>query len=219
MNSDDDRAGSSLSSARFHSSAQPPSATRRLIVRMFRTLAGVCLLALLAVPSAARAQSVGAGVSFLGDERGPGLLVDFATPRAGQAGISWVGEVGFNHKGFGGQLAGVSGGITTVMAQGGLRASGEAGDSLSWLAHGMVGIMRSSFGAQATGINKATCDQFNIDCSAGASDIGGVLTVGGGIQYDLSSSTGLRGQVDIPIAIGANGGATSRFAILLVFKR
>lgn len=188
-------------------------------MRLFRTLAGVCLLALFVVPTSARAQSVGAGVSFLGDERGPGLLVDFATPRAGQAGVSWVGEVGFNHKGFGGQLAGVSGGVTTVMAQGGLRASGEAGDNLTWLAHGMVGIMRSSFGAEATGINKATCDQFGIDCSSGASDIGGVVTVGGGIQYDFSSSKAIRGQVDIPIAIGSDGGATSRFAILLVFKR
>ena len=186
---------------------------------MFRTLAGVCLLALLAVPTSARAQSVGAGVSFLGDERGPGVLVNVATPRAGQAGISWVGELGFNHKGFGGQAAVVSGGVTTVMVQGGIEASGQAGDNLSWLAHGMVGIMRTSFGAEATGISASTCDQFNIDCSTSASDIGGVLTVGGGLQYDFSSSKALRAQVDIPIAIGADGGATSRFAILLVFKR
>lgn len=189
-------------------------------MRVGRMGAVLCVLACL-LPAAASAQSFGAGVSFLGDERGAGVLVDYASPLSSQSGnktLSWVGEFGFNHKGFGGQLAGITGGITTIMAQGGLRASGAANSSVSWLAHGMVGIMRSSFSSEAAGVNAATCDRFNIDCEIGASDIGAVVTVGGGLQYDFSSSKAIRGQIDIPFAVGANGGATSRFVIMLVFK-
>lgn len=190
-------------------------------MRIGRIAAGLFTLSLL-VPAGAHAQSLGAGISFLGDERGAGVVIDYSSPLASQSGnktVSWVGEFGLNHKGFGGQLAGVSGGVTTIMVQGGVRASGAAGDSLTWLAHGMVGLMRTGFGADAAGINKATCDQFNIDCSTSSSDIGGVVTVGGGLEYDFSSTKGVRGQIDFPIAIGADGGATSRFAIMFVFKR
>ena len=183
--------------------------------------AAVCVLSMF-VSAPAAAQSLGAGVSFLGDERGPGFLVDYSSPLAKQSGgatLGWVGEFGFNHKGFGSNFAGVSGGVTTIMAQAGLRLSGAASSKVSWQAQGVAGIMRTSFGFDAAGTSKAVCDAFDIDCSASASDTGGVLTVGGGLQYAFSDTKALRGQLDFPIAIASDGGSTTRFAIMLVFKR
>lgn len=179
----------------------------------------MCAVALLALPVGARAQSLGAGVSFLGDERGVGGLIDYSKPLSGKAGIGWVGEFGLNHKGFGGDFAGVKGGVTTIMAQAGLRITGDASDKVTWHLQGLGGLMRSSFGVDAAGLNKAVCDAYDIDCSAGTSDLGGVLTVGAGLQYNLSGSGGLRAQFDIPIAVGADGGATTRFAVLYVLRR
>lgn len=179
----------------------------------------VCAAALLALASPARAQALGAGISFLGDERGVGAMVDYSKPLSGKSGAGLVGEFGFNHKGFGGDFAGVTGGITTIMAQVGLRVTGDASEKATWHLQGLAGLMRSSFGVDAAGLNKAVCDAYDIDCSAGSSDIGGVVTVGGGLQYNLSRSGGLRAQLDIPIAVGADGGATTRFAVLYVIRR
>lgn len=173
------------------------------------------------VPASAQSM-LGVGVSFLGDERGTGFVLDYSSPLAGQKSdntVGWVGEFALHHKGFGSAAAGVEGGVTTIMAQLGLRISGEASDKVTWLGQGLVGLMRTSFGAEAAGLNREFCELYDIDCSAGSSDTGGVLTVGGGLQYALTDRTHVRGQLDFPIALGAEGGGTTRFSILLVFKR
>jgi hypothetical protein len=180
----------------------------------------VSALLISALPVSAQS-SFGVGVSFLGDERGTGLVLDYSSALAGQSGdsaVGWVGEFALNHKGFGGALAGVEGGATTIMAQLGVRMSGKAGDKVSWLGHGLVGLMRTGFGVEAAGLNREFCELYNIDCSSGNSDTGGVLTIGGGVQYAMTDSTHLRGQLDFPIALGAEGGGTTRFSIMLAFS-
>ncbi len=191
------------------------------MTRLSRLFGGALLAAAILAAPPAHAQQFGAGISFLGDQRGAGFLVDYSQPLASQSGdniVGWVAEFGLNHKGIGNALVGDFG-ITTIMLQGGLRLSGEASDKFTWQAQGLVGLMRSSFGASPGALARADCERYNIDCSVGASDTGGVLTIGGGLLYELNDRTGLRGQIDIPIAIGSSGGATSRFAIMLVFKR
>jgi hypothetical protein len=172
-----------------------------------------------AVP-AASAQSFGAGISFMSGDRGPGVLLDFSSPITTRhdSVIGWVGELGFNHKGFGDDFAGVAGGVNTLTLQGGARVSGTANDKISWLAQGLLGVMRTSFSVDAAGASQAVCDAYGIECSAGASDTSGVLTLGGGLEYALSQRTGVRGQIDFPIALGSDGGSTSRVSIVLVYR-
>ena len=178
-------------------------------------------LFLVSVTSVA-AQTFGVGASFLGDDRGPGLVVDYAGPlqrTAANHALNWVADVDFNHKGFGNDFIGVTGGVTTVMAQAGLRMVGKANDKVSWHAQGLVGLLHTGFSADAAGLTKEVCDAFDVDCSLGNSDNGGVITFGGAAQYALSDTTGLRGQLDFPIALGAEGGGTYRFSIMFVIKR
>lgn len=183
---------------------------------------GLSLLLFVAIAGAAGAQTIGAGVSFIGDERGTGVLLDYSSPFASQTRdytVGWVGEFNFNHRGFGNDFVGVTGGINTLMLQGGVRATGEASEKVSWQVQGLVGLIRSGFGTDAAGSNEDLCDLYDIDCSTGVSDTGAVLTIGGGVTYALTDKTGIRGQLDFPIAIGADGGSTTRFSIVLAFKR
>lgn len=170
----------------------------------------------------AGAQTIGAGVSFIGDERGKGVLLDYSAPFASQTRdytLGWVGEFNYNHRGFGNDFVGVTGGINTLMLQGGVRATGEASEKVTWQAQGLVGLIHSGFGTDAAGLNADLCDLYDIDCSTGVSDNGAVLTLGAGVTYALTEKTGIRGQLDFPIAIGADGGGTTRFSIVLAFKR
>lgn len=183
---------------------------------------GLALCLFAGVALSASAQTIGAGVSFIGDERGTGVLLDYSSPFASQTRdytLGWVGEFNYNHRGFGNDFVGVTGGINTLMLQGGVRATGTASEKVSWQAQGMVGLMHSGFGTDAAGLNKEVCDLYDIDCSTGVSDNGAVLTIGGGVTYALTDKTGIRGQLDFPIAIGAEGGGTTRFSIVLAFKR
>ncbi len=188
---------------------------------LFRCVLIVAAVVMSALPASAQS-SFGLGVSFLGDERGTGFLLDYSGPLASQRGdnvVGWVGEFALHHKGFGGAAAGIEGGATTIMAQLGLRVTGKANEKVSWHGQGLVGLMRTGFGVEAAGLNREICDLYDIDCSAGNSDTGGVLTIGGGLQYALTDATHLRGQLDFPIALGAEGGGTTRFSIVLVFTR
>ena len=178
------------------------------------------LLLVSALPAAG--QSLGAGISFLGDSGGAGVVVDYSKPYKTQSGdkaLGWVVDFGLNHKGFGNDFAGVTGGITTFMLQAGVRMTGKANDKVTWHGQGLFGYRRASFSTDAAGLTKEVCDAFNIDCSASASDAGAVLTVGGALQYALNDKSGVRAQLDFPIAIGSDGGSTTRFSIMYVIKR
>ena len=177
-----------------------------------RFLQGVVAAAELVLVSAlpAAAQSLGAGISFLGNEGGVGIVVDYSKPFQKQSGkntLGWVFDFGYNHKSEGNSLANAS--FTNVTVQGGVRIAGEAGDKLTWDGQGLVGLHRSSGSVNFVGTNLCT----------GCSNTGAMISVGGGLQYALSDSLGLRGQLDIPIFLGDGGGNTTRFAILAVFKR
>lgn len=171
-------------------------------------LAGL-LTAVSAMPAAA--QGLGAGLAILGDEGGPGVIVDYEGPLGAQGSgpaLSWVGDFSYFPAGGVDQID-----IKTLLIQAGVRARGEAGSNLSWLAHGLVGFRRAT--ASADDEFGALCELADVDCSA--SDTGGVLTIGGGLEYALGSGNAVRGQIDFPIALG-DGGSTTRFAIMYVWR-
>ena len=168
-------------------------------------LAGALFVAS-AMPAAAQ-DGLGLGLSFLGDEGGAGFLVDYSQPFKTQntgARLGWVGEFSY----FPGDF------FSTLMAQGGVRASGRAGEKLNWLAHGMVGMLRQS--ADGGDIVDDLCDVLDLDCDA--SNTGALLTIGGGVEYAINEKSGLRGQLDFPIALTDGGGNTTRFTIAYVLK-
>lgn len=165
-------------------------------------LAGALFL-VSAMPAAAQ-DGLGLGLSFLGDDGGAGVLVDYSQPLKRQttsAHLGWVGEFSY----FPGDF------FSSLFLQGGVRASGRAGEKVNWLGQGMIGILRQS----ADGLDDV-CDVFDIDCDA--SNTGAVLTVGGGIEYAINEKSGIRGVLDIPIALTDGGGSTTRFTIAYVLK-
>ncbi len=173
-------------------------------------LAGAVLLAS-ARPAAAQS-SIGAGLSILGDDGGVGIILDYSSPFATQSGdktLGWVVDLSLNRNSEGNALASAS--LTTILAQGGVRISGNAGEKLDWHGQGLVGIARSSIGTG--GLAGDICD-FG-DCS----DTSGVLTVGGALQYAWKENMALRGQLDFPIHLGSGGGSTTRLGLMVVFKR
>ena len=177
-----------------------------------KSIQGVCLAAALVLASAlpATAQSLGAGISFMGDNLGTGVVIDYSKPFQSQSTsntLGWVVDFGYNHKGDGNSLANY--GVNTITIQGGVRVAGDAGEKLTWHGQGLVGLARSAYSANVVGTN--FCD--------GCSNTNAMLMVGAGVQYALSDSLGLRGQLDIPIFLGDGSTSTTRFAILLVFAR
>jgi hypothetical protein len=185
-----------------------------------RTVQTACvaaaILLLSAIPSAAQS-SLGVGLSFLGDEGGTGLILDYAAPYGSVGGdkpLSFVGDFSIFHNGFGNDFAGVGGGFTTLMIQGGVRVAGKAADKVTWHGQGLIGVRRASVSFD-TGLDKEVCDALDIDCSIGASDTGLVLTIGGAAEYAISDTKAARAQLDFPI----NGdGSTTRFSLMFVLK-
>ncbi len=116
-------------------------------------------------------------------------------------------DFGYNHKGDGNSLANY--GINTITIHGGVRVAGDAGEKLTWHGQGLVGLARSAYSADLVGTN--LCDS--------SSNTNAMLSFGAGVQYALSDSLGLRGQLDIPIFLGDGSTSTTRFAIPAVFKR
>lgn len=167
------------------------------------------LTAFSAMPAAA--QGLGAGLGLLGDEGGPGVVVEYEAPLGATGsgpGLNLVGDFSYFPAG------GVENiDLKTLLIQVGARVRGEAGSNLSWLAHALVGMRRAT--ASADDDLGALCDLADVDCSA--SDTGGVLTVGGGLEYALGSGNAIRGQIDFPIAIG-DGGSTTRAVFMYIWK-
>lgn len=69
----------------------------------------------------------------------------------------------------------------------------------------LCSFKRSSVNVSAAGLTQDICDAFDLDCDAGASDTGLVVTPGAGIDYALNEKRSLRVQLDIPIGDGGSG--------------
>lgn len=163
------------------------------------------LLVASSIPAAAQ-DGLGLGISFLGDSGGTGFLVDYSKPFQEQKTnhrLGWVADFSY----FPGDF------YSSLMVQGGVRASGKAGDRLNWLAQGLIGLIHQSYDLDG---GNGFCDLFDVDCSA--SNNSALITIGGGVEYALSDKAGLRGQLDIPIALTDGGGSTTRFSILYVLR-
>jgi hypothetical protein len=184
-----------------------------------RIVQGSVLAAALLIASvmpAAAAGSASVGLAILGDQGGPGIDVDFSknfsATSSGHA-LGWLGDVSFNHKSF--DTFGASDfSISTLLAQVGVRMSGEAGDKATWHVQGAAGIRRTS--GNVSGLTADICNLAGVDCSA--SDTGGVFTPAGAVTYWFSANKGVKAQLNIPIGIGGGGGSTTRFDINFVWK-
>lgn len=174
----------------------------------------VALLMGTALPTAA--QSLGAGISFLGDDGGTGVVVDYSKPfrSSSDGSLGWVIDFGYNRNGADNDFAGGGGSFSTLTLQGGVRFTGEAANKLTWHGQGLVGVRRSHLDS-----GEEICDGLGNNCSDGSSDTGAVLTVGGAVQYALSPMVALRGQLDFPIALSDPVDGTTRFAIMVVFTQ
>lgn len=177
-----------------------------------RTVQGALLAAALLVASAmpAAAQTVGVGLSFLGDNGGTGIQADAAVPfsktSSGKS-IDLVGDISYYRNGD--DLPIVDFNISTLMVQVGGRVSGKANDKVSWFGQGLLGYRHFGVGGDST-----ACDLPGVDCGSN----GAVLTVGGALTYDFNEKSGVKGQLDFPIPIGGDGDTTTRFTIAYVMK-
>jgi len=162
-----------------------------------------------AAQSAADGGTLGAGLSFLGDDGGTGVTVDFAKPIkstiSGRA-LELVGDVSFHRNSVDG--FGSDANFTNMTAQAGLRVKGPAGEKVTWHAQVLAGLLRSSFDFEADDFAEELCDELDIDCGIGDSDTGFIVTPGVGINYWFSQRTALRAQLDLLIN---DDGSSTRF--------
>jgi hypothetical protein len=176
---------------------------------------------LVATAMPATAQTLGVGVSFLGDDGGTGVTLDYSKPfrtLTGDRTLGWVGDFSFHTNGFGNDLLGVDVSLRTLMFQGGLRLRGNLNERVAWHVQGLAGIVRQSFSADATGINEDLCDLLELDCGFGDSETSFLITPGAGIDYNFGERAGLRAQLDFPIAFVDEGGSTTRFWFGLAWR-
>lgn len=165
---------------------------------------GTALLLASALPAAA--QSLGAGISFLGDEGGTGITVDYSKPfrtLEKDKTLGWVGDFSFHHNGFEG------GSVNVLMIQGGVRINGAINEKVSWHGQGLLGI------ARASGHSDLCAEVLGIDC--GGSDTNLVFSPGGGIDYTFKPNMAARAQLDLPIIFGGSTNSTTRFWLGLVW--
>lgn len=165
---------------------------------------GTALLLASALPAAA--QTLGAGVSFLSDEGGTGITVDYSKPfrtLEKDKTLGWVGELTFAHNGFEG------GSVNTLMIQGGARITGKIDEKISWHGQGLIGIAR---GSSSSDVCAAVV---GVDCDA--SDTNLVFSPGAGIDYTFKPNMAARGQIDFPIVFGGSTNSAVRLWLALVW--
>jgi hypothetical protein len=177
---------------------------------------GAALSLVSVIPAAAQTDAFSAGLAFLSDEGGVGVNADYSRAtgtRANDRTVGWVGDFAFNHKGFGG--FGTDFSINTVMVSGGLRLAGKAGDKATWHVQGTAGLIHA--GASVDGLTQSICDLAGVDCSASTNSF--MIMPGGAVTYWFSDKGGVKGQLNIPIAVGGDGsGSAVRFDINYVRK-
>jgi hypothetical protein len=151
----------------------------------------------------AHAQTASIGLALLDNSGGAGLAFDYSKPTSttGDRTMGWVVDASFNHKGAGNAL--VSASLNTVIAQGGLRLQGKAGENLTWHVQGAAGIIHSSASVNILG------------STGSGSNTTFVITPAGAVTYWFSPKRGVKGQLGIPF----NGdGNFTRFDIAYVMN-
>jgi hypothetical protein len=164
---------------------------------------GLALLLVTSVPAAAQG-TFGAGLSFLGDDGGVGVTVDYSQPfksLANNRTLGWVGDFSFHHNSIGG-FDDFDVSISTITAQGGIRIGGPIGQNqkLTWHGQGLLGIMHAN--VSADDIIGDLCDDFDVDCDESDSQF--IFTPGAGIDYAFNERTAFRAQIDFPIGSDAS---------------
>jgi YD repeat-containing protein len=164
----------------------------------------------LAMPVPATAQDtqgkLGMGLSFLGDDGGVGVTVDYSKPfhsLANNRSFGWVADFSFHGNDVGD--SGIEVDLKSFTFQGGVRLTGPFGanERLTWHAQGLLGVMHVTAGADS--LLEDICDDLDIDCDE--SDTGVIFSPGAGLDYWFSPRTSIRAQIDFPIG---EGGATTR---------
>lgn len=173
------------------------------------------LFAVSAMPAAAQTNAFSAGLAFLSDNGGVGVNADYSkatSSRANNQTMGWVFDGSFNHKGFGG--FGTDFSVNTVSVSGGVRLAGKAGDKASWHVQGTAGLLHA--GVSVDGLTQSVCNLAGIDCSASSNSF--MIMPGGAFTYWFSEKGGVKGQLNIPIAVGGDSGSAVRFDINYVLK-
>jgi hypothetical protein len=65
-------------------------------------------------------------------------------------------------------------------------------------------------------LTQTVCDLAGVDCSASSNSF--MIMPGGAFTYWFSDKGGIKGQLNIPIAIGGDSGSAVRFDINYVLK-
>jgi hypothetical protein len=169
------------------------------------------------LPAAAQTDAFSVGLAFLDNNGGVGVNADYSkatSTKGNDRTMGWVGDVSFNHKGFG-SIAGSDFSINTFMVDGGLRMAGKAGDKATWHVQGTAGIIHQ--GSSIDNLTQSICNLAGVDCSTGATSF--LIMPSGAVTYWFSDKGGVKGQLNIPIAVvGGNTGSAVRFDINYVMK-
>jgi len=177
---------------------------------------GAAVFLVSVIPAAAQTDAFSAGLAFLSDSGGVGVDADYSratSQKANDRTMGWVVDGSYNHKGFGG--FGTDFSINTVTLSGGVRLAGKAGDKATWHVQGTAGLMHA--GASVDGLTQSICDLAGVDCSASSNSF--MIMPGGAVTYWFSDKGGVKGQLNIPIAVGGDGsGSAVRFDINYVMK-
>jgi hypothetical protein len=177
---------------------------------------GAALFLVSVLPAAAQTDAFSAGLAFLSDSGGVGVNADYSratSQKANDRTMGWVVDGSYNHKGFGG--FGTDFSINTVTLSGGVRLAGKAGDKATWHVQGTAGLFHA--GASVDGLTQSICDLAGVDCSASSNSF--MIMPGSAVTYWFSDKGGVKGQLNIPIAVGGDGsGSAVRFDINYVMK-
>ena len=177
---------------------------------------GAALFVVSVIPAAAQTDAFSAGLAFLSDSGGVGVNADYSratSQKANDRTMGWVVDGSSNHKGFGG--FGTDFSINTFTLSGGVRLAGKAGDKATWHVQGTAGLFHAA--ASVDGLTQSICDLAGVDCSASSNSF--MIMPGGAVTYWFSDKGGIKGQLNIPIAVGGDGsGSAVRFDINYVMK-
>ena len=178
----------------------------KVLVLAFLLHLAVALPAMAQATPAGSSGKLGVGLSFLGDDGGMGVTVDYAHPfhpLSDNRSIAWVGDFSFHGNDVGD--SGIEVDLKSLTYQGGVRYTAPLGASskLTWHAQGLLGVMHVSAGAD--NLLEDICDDLGIDCDE--DETGFIFSPGAGIDYWFNPRFGFRGQLDFPIG---EGGVTTR---------
>jgi len=174
-------------------------------------LLAVALLVLSVAPAAA--QTIGVGYTYLGNDGGSGLAVDYARDLTTVSGrpVALVGEFGLNHLAVDNTL--FTGSVNTLIVQGGVRMGIEAA-GFKWHAQLLGGIARGIVGGDAKNYCQDLKEVVGDKVACGGAGSESLFTPGFGVDYPVSSWV-VRGRIEAPI-VGGQG--TYRVWLGLTFQ-